>query len=154
MTAARTRLAALGLVTGTVATALVSVAVPAQAAVATRTQCSAGPASSTVCVGVQTDAGAVRGYASVADPAGGPNTAVTVRSLVLQRRVCGGAWQTWTSTRTTGDTSTTKDTDVTQWVAFPRGVQFRSVMSYSVEDVSPPSLGRAGSATSRAYGAC
>lgn len=154
MTADRTRLAALGLATGTLATALVAVAAPAQAAPVTRAQCSAGPASTTVCVGVQTESGAVRGYASAADPAGGPDNDVTVRSLVLQRRVCGGAWQTWTSTSTTGDRSATRDTDVTRYVAFPRGVQFRSVMSYSVEDPDPPYLGQGGRVASRAYGGC
>ena len=128
-------------------------ATPAQAAT-TNAPCSAGVSGTRVCVGVQTTSSDVRGYAKVTDVAGGVDLNVNVRSVVLQRRTCGGSWQSWTSVRNTGDTSGTSDTDVTTWVVFPSRVQFRTVTTYSAEDAAPPYLGRSGTATSRTFGTC
>ncbi len=136
------------------AVAALGLATAQPAAAADHLRCTAGVLGSEVCVGVQTTGGDVRGYASVYDAPGGDELRVTVRSLVLQRRACGGTWQAWTTTRTTGDTSGVRDTDVTQWVLRPGGVQFRSVATYSVEQVGGASLGRSGTATSAAFGAC
>ena len=126
---------------------------PAQAAT-TRTTCSAGVTGTRVCVGVQTTSSDVRGYAQVSDVAGGADLDVNVRSVVLQRRTCGGSWQSWTRVQNTGDTSGTSDTDTTAWVIFPSGVQFRTVTTYSVEEAKPPYTGRSGTATSRVFGTC
>lgn len=148
MTVLRTATTA-ALTIGTVAAAVVT-AQPAQAA--TRTEC-ATVGGSRVCVGVQTTSSDVRGYASITDP--DRDDVVTVRSLVLQRRTCGGAWRDWTSVRTTNDGSRSQDVDVTTYVIFPDRVQFRSVMTFSIEGTTgatPPAYG--GTKTSRAYGAC
>lgn len=143
--------------TTTVATAVcaaVLVPTPAQAATTTRAACSAGVSGTRVCVGVQTTGGDVRGYAKVSDVAGGSDVFVNVRKVVLQRRACGGTWQTWTSVARTGDTSGTSDTDVTGWVVFPARVQFRTVATYSAEAATAPYTGTSGTATSPAYGTC
>ena len=143
----------VALVASTATAATLLAATPAQAAT-TSAPCSAGVEGTRVCVGVQTTGGDVRGYAKVSDVAGGPDLDVNVRSVVLQRRTCGGSWQSWTSVRNTGDTSGTSDTDVTTWVVFPSRVQFRTVTTYSAEDAAPPYLGRSGTATSGVFGTC
>ena len=141
------------LLAATTTAATVLTATPAQAAT-TKAPCSAGVTGTRVCVGVQTTSSDVRGYAQVSDVAGGADLDVNVRSVVLQRRTCGGSWQSWTRVQNTGDTSGTSDTDTTAWVIFPSGVQFRTVATYSVEEAKPPYTGRSGTATSRVFGTC
>ncbi len=136
----------------TTATTLLT-ATPAQAAT-TKAPCGAGVPGTRVCVGVQTTGGDVRGYAKVSDVAGGTDLNVNVRSVVLQRRTCGGSWQNWTSRQNTGDTSGTSDTDTTAWVVFPSRVQFRTIATYSAENANAPYTGRSGSSTSRIFGTC
>jgi hypothetical protein len=141
------------LVAAAAATTTVLTASPVQAAT-TKAPCAAGVTGTRVCVGIQTTGGDVRGYAKVSDVAGGADLNVNVRSVVLQRRACGGSWQAWTTVRNVGDTSGTSDTDTTAWVIFPSRVQFRTVATYSVESAKPPYTGRSGTATSGAYGSC
>ena len=140
------------LLAGGVAAASLVTAQPAAAA--DHLRCTSAPAGTRICVGVQTTGGDVRGYGSLSDPSGGGDLSLTVRSLVLQRRACGGAWQTWTTTRTTGDASRTKDTDVTQWVVRPAGYQFRSVVECDVASTGPSGTAQGGREASPAFGAC